>query len=643
MSLLTDEAKWALALSLMTIMHSISRTSWFWIALVQCLSALSASRYEAMAFRCLGLMAICVQAPMAPKRSLLVAVVWTAWETDGFSTGLGNETRSVILLVLALAAARRMVLQILTLAATAPASLLFIPISHLMPRYSFNDREFFRADGCSEAVAQKREASFERLNQHWSQKWKKSLETSSFLAQSFSDLRFMSSNRVFLPFQKKVEGWCDPCTVIDRIEGPYMIDADGHKLLDVSGSYGVNVCGYDRYKQFIKEGAKLVENVGCVLGPIHPLLKENIEMLKRITMHDEISFHMSGTEAVMAGIRLARFNTGRKLVVLFAGSYHGWWDGVQTLAGNERIVDDVLTLHDMSPLTLQVIRLRYREIAAVVINPLQAFHPNSPPPSDLALASNNRTTSDSTLAYKNWLQKLKETCNELGIVFFLDEVFTGARLARGGAQEYFGVQGDMVAYGKTFGGGSAIGLLAGPRRLMNRIDPDKPLRVSYIVGTFSAAPLTLATQNRFLTWLHSDEAKNEYDRLRKDVNTWRDETNAFLNDTFDSDPPVAIQSYASVWTIMYRRPSRYNFLLQYYLRDEGLNLSWVGTGRVCFSLDFTPKELTQVREMLVKACHKMEEDGWWAPPNGSIGASGGEVKASLVKEIVKAMIARLFK
>jgi glutamate-1-semialdehyde 2,1-aminomutase len=548
-----------------------------------------------------------------------------------------------MLLGLVAAAVRRVGLLVLTLAATAPPSLMFIPLSHSMPRYSFNDREFFRADGCAEAVARKRETAFDALNQKWAIKWKKSLETSAFLAQSFSDLRFMSSNRVFLPFQKKVEGWCDPCTVIERTEGPYLIDVDGHRLLDVSGSYGVNVCGYDRYKRFMIEGSKMVENVGCVLGPVHPILKENIDMLKRISMQDEISFHMSGTEAVMAGLRLARFNTQRPLVVLFAGSYHGWWDGVQSLAGNERTADDILTLKDMSPTSLQVIRWRYREIAAVVVNPLQAFHPNSPPPSDLALATNNRHTSESTTAYKTWLAQLKETCNELGIVFFLDEVFTGARLARGGAQEYFGIQADMVAYGKTFGGGAAIGLLAGPRRLMNRIDPEKPLRVAYVVGTFSAAPLTLACQNRFLHWLHSDEAKFEYDRLRREVAAWRDETTDLLNKVFDSDPPIAVQSYSSVWTIMYRRPSRYNFLLQYYLRDEGLNLSWVGTGRVCFSLDFTQKELVEVRDVLIRACRRMEEDGWWVGPRGSLGGNGREIQASLAKEVLKAMISRLFK
>jgi len=344
----------------------------------------------------------------------------------------------------------------------------------------------------------------------------------------------------------------------------------------------------------------------------------------------------------MAGLRLCRFNTGRNLAVVFQGSYHGWWDGVQPLAGNERPPFDILTLQDMSPRSLQVIRLRHREIAAVLVNPLQAFHPNAPPPSDLALATNNRHVSDSTTAYKNWLLKLRDTCHELGIVFFFDEVFTGARLARGGAQEYFGIQADMLALGKTFGGGQPIGLLAGPRRLMNRMDPNAPVRVAYVVGTFSAAPLTLGAQNRFLKWLLSDEAKLAYEKLRRDVAQWRDDVNERFRREFDSEPPIQVQSYASVWSIMYLIPSRYSFLLQYYLKDEGMNLSWVGTGRVCFSLDFGPKELGEVTDKLVRACKRMYDDGWWVRGEDA-RKLGSEIKFSLGKEILGAMLRRLFR
>ena len=94
---------------------------------------------------------------------------------------------------------------------------------------------------------------------------------------------------------------------------------------------------------------------------------------------------MSGTEAVMAAVRLARFNTRKKLIMCFSGAYHGWWDGVQPGLGSERNLSDCLTLKDLHPASLDVIRWRAREIAGVLVNPVQAFHPNSPPPNDAVL------------------------------------------------------------------------------------------------------------------------------------------------------------------------------------------------------------------------------------------------------------------
>jgi glutamate-1-semialdehyde 2,1-aminomutase len=170
--------------------------------------------------------------------------------------------------------------------------------------------------------------------------------------------------------------------------------------LDVSGSYGVNVAGFERYKEWIQRGGERVKELGPVLGPLHPVVADNIALLKYISKKDEVSFHMSGTEGVMAAVRLARFNTPKKLIVWFSGSYHGWWDGVQPGLGSERDRSDCLTLKDVHPASLEVIRWRAREIAAMLVNPVQAFHPNLPPPSDAGLLTSGiRKMQDSTSAY----------------------------------------------------------------------------------------------------------------------------------------------------------------------------------------------------------------------------------------------------
>ena len=121
-------------------------------------------------------------------------------------------------------------------------------------------------------------------------------------------------------------------------------------------------------------------------------------------------------------------------------------------------------LKDLDPESLDVIRRRAREIAGVLVNPVQSFHPNSPPPNDaILLTSDVRKTEDSTARYAEWLRQLRELCSDYEIPLIFDEVYTGFRLAPGGAQEYFAVRADMVVYGKTVAGGLPIGVVCGKK------------------------------------------------------------------------------------------------------------------------------------------------------------------------------------
>ena len=173
----------------------------------------------------------------------------------------------------------------------------------------------------------------------------------------------------------------------------------------------------------------------------------------------------------MAAIRLARFNTRRKTIVCFAGAYHGRWDGVQPGLGSEREIRDCLTLKDINPASLDAIRSMKKDIAGVVVNPIQSFHPNSPPPSDaILLTSSIRKTQDAHAPYGQWLRKLRDVCTACDIPLIFDEVYSGFRLAPGGAQEPFGVRADLVVYGKTVGGGMPIGVV------LRQEGPDAPLR-----------------------------------------------------------------------------------------------------------------------------------------------------------------------
>jgi glutamate-1-semialdehyde 2,1-aminomutase len=311
------------------------------------------------------------------------------------------------------------------------------------------------------------------------------------------------------------------CSVVTESHGPRLKNLDGHWTIDVSGSYGMNVCGFDRYKEWIDKGWARVRDLGPVLGPLHPVLADNVAILREISGKEEVSFHMSGTEAVMAAVRMARFNTGRRLIVCFSGAYHGWWDGVQPGLGSERPVDDCLTLKDLHQASLSVIRARADEIAGVLVNPVQSFHPNAPPPNDaILLTSDIRKTEASTDRYREWLRQLREVCTAAGVPLMFDEVYTGFRLAPGGAQAYFGVAADMVVYGKTVAGGMPIGVVCGSRALMRRFDPDRPMRIAYVVGTFSAHPLVMGAMREFLEWVTSADAREAYPAANAKCTAW---------------------------------------------------------------------------------------------------------------------------
>jgi glutamate-1-semialdehyde 2,1-aminomutase len=408
------------------------------------------------------------------------------------------------------------------------------------------------------------------------------------IREGFSDLRFTDANRVPFPFARVMRERFDLCSVVTASDGPYLQTLDGHATLDVGGSYGVNVAGFGRYKDWMARGLERVRDLGPVLGPLHPITAENIALLRRISGLDEVSFHMSGTEAVMAAVRLARFNTGRRLIVCFSGAYHGWWDGVQPGLGSERPLDDCLTLKDLHPGSLDVIRRRAGEIAAVLVNPVQSFHPNAPPPSDaVLLTSGVRRIEASTARYADWLRRLRTVCREASVPLIFDEVYTGFRLAPGGAQEYFGVTADMVVYGKTVAGGMPIGVVCGTKALMQRFDLERPMRIAYVIGTFSGHPVVMGAMNEFLRWV-VEPAPRACAEINERCAHWV----RSKPPPGRSRPPHPGRPSAR-WTCC--SPSgRYNWLLQYYLRAEGVTIA-VGTGR-CLSHGLHREGLRRVTE-----------------------------------------------
>jgi glutamate-1-semialdehyde 2,1-aminomutase len=502
-------------------------------------------------------------------------------------------------------------------------------VAKWIPGYNYGPERWFDIDGAPASVAMQRRHALQNLGAQLQSRSPQTLAQTEATKPMVSDLQLISQYRVPFQFRSVLAQHIKTGSFWRESQGVWLTDLDGNQFIDVTGSYGVNLFGMDFYRSCIQEGADMASKLGPVLGSYHPCVLDNVQQLCAISGQDEVSFHMSGTEAVMQAVRLARYHSKKRKIVRFTGAYHGWWDDVQPGPGNPMPPSsDTLTLNEMHPNTLRVLRNR-SDIACVLVNPLQAMHVNKAAPTDSTLVDGGRQVHYDKAAYKAWLAQLREVCTDKGIALILDEVFLGFRLAPGGAQEYFDVRADMVTYGKTLGGGLPVGVVCGKTPWMKRFSDDKPGDICFARGTFNAHPYVMATMNVFLHRLQTPAVKAQYKQASVVWQSRQDRLNAALQ---TAQLPVHVAGMETVWSVLFDVPSRYNWMLQYYLREQGIALSWVGSGRMIFNFEFDDTTFELFTQRFIKAAQRMQEDGWWWTPEHQ---NNRNIRRQVLKEMLR--------
>jgi len=421
--------------------------------------------------------------------------------------------------------------------------------------------DFFSVDNAPQEIVEKRKYFIQSISQPFE------------LLSDIPDVEFSNYHRVPFPFADFIAEKVPPNNVLNN-------------NTDTFHSYGVNIFGDEKiYHNFIQQALDDGKDFTLQLGKYHPVVKDNVDRLKSISGLEQVTFHMSGTEAVQAAIRVARFNTEKKTVIRYGKGYHGWID-----------IDHCVDIKHAGEAYHTV------DAACVIVNPLTALYRKGVSKSDALLFASAAGNKFDKKLFTRELAYLRQYCDKHKIPLIIDDVFLGFRLAYGGSQEYFGVQADIVTYGKTLGGGLPVGVVCGNACWLKKFDEKHPLRFLASRGTFANHPLVMLSMNNFLKYL--DPAL--YDNSSMIWDTRINQLNNLVQDF-----PIYFDNLQSIVTTHYTADSRYNWMLQFYLQQEQLVLGPYGTGRFIFPITLNDQEWVRIERKIISAIQKMYNDGWW--------------------------------
>jgi len=405
-----------------------------------------------------------------------------------------------------------------------------------------------------------------------------------------------------------------------RSEGSKIWDVDGNEYVDITMCFGANLLGHN--PPFIRQAIEEQLRKGFEIGPQSLLAGQVAELVRESTGMERVTFCNTGSEAVMAAIRMARTVSGRTRIAFFSGDYHGTFDEVlareQVLRGKlhtkpaapgipESSVRHNLVLDYGTPESLEILRKYAGQLAAILVEPIQSRHPDVRP--------------------REFLQAVRQLTRESGTALIFDEVITGFRIGPGGAQAYYDVRADLASYGKVIGGGMPIGLVAGSSAYMDALDggawqfgddslPEKD--VTFFAGTFVRHPLALAAARAVLTHL-----KEQGPELQQSLN---EKTTAFaeeLNDFFErSGVPVRLLQFSSWYRFDYPHDLLYAPLLFYHLLEKGVYIREAGQN-CFFSTAHSDADIQHVIRAVKESVRELQKVGFLPEAGRAVPSTPG--------------------
>ncbi|MGH9453299.1 MAG: aminotransferase class III-fold pyridoxal phosphate-dependent enzyme, partial [Terriglobia bacterium] len=481
--------------------------------------------------------------------------------------------------------------------------------------------------GISGEITGQQKKALQGLIEQYTRKSAKSKSMTQEYRQPLADPRVVSG------FRSQWKEIVYPITTV-RSQGSRLWDVDGNEYIDILNGFGPIMLGHR--PDFVERAIEQQLHEGFEIGPQTPLAGEVARMFCEMTGNERMTFCNTGSEAVMAALRVARTVTGRNKVVYFAGAYHGMFDevlakGFKNKAGlpqsapiapgipREKVAN-LAVLDYATPESLEWIRQNAKDLAAVLVEPVQSRHPHLQP--------------------VEFLKAIRKITQESGAALIFDEVVTGFRTHLGGCQAIFGIRADLATYGKVLAGGMPIGVLAGKATFMDALDGGMwqfgddsypEVGVTFFAGTFVRHPLTLAAVKAVLH--HFKEQGPALQERLTERTTGMVRT---INEFFElNSVPTRIESFGSIFYFGFPPEERFASLFYYYLRMNGIH---VLEGFPCFlTTAHTDADIQQIISAFKKSVLEMQKAGFLAEPVivGQVAAIQAPLAATVVPEPVR--------